>query len=155
VPALGALAGRMRSLAPVTLLLLIVPLTWSIRDTKELTRTDTRIVAHRWVERHVTPGTRIAADPSTPSFERLDVLPLLLPGPKRGFDPNRDVARLRRLGVHDVVVTGAITNRVLAARDRYPREAAFYDDLRTKARRVFYLRPGGDLAGPWVAVYRL
>jgi hypothetical protein len=155
VPALGALAGRMRSLAPVTLLLLIVPLTWSVRDTKELTRTDTRIVAHRWVERHITPGTRIAADPSTPSFERLDVLPLLLPGPKRGFDPNRDVARLRRLGVHDVVVTGAITNRVLAARDRYPREAAFYDDLRTKARRVFYLRPGGDLAGPWVAVYRL
>src|SRR6266702_8247791 len=37
VPALGALAGRMRSLAPVTLLLLVVPLTWSIRDTKELT----------------------------------------------------------------------------------------------------------------------
>jgi 4-amino-4-deoxy-L-arabinose transferase-like glycosyltransferase len=155
VPALGALAGRMRSLAPVTLLLLVVPLTWSIRDTKELTRTDTRIVAHGWVERHVAPGTRIAADPSTPSFERLDVLPLLLPGPKRGFDPNRDVARLRRLGIHDVVVTGAVTDRVLAARDRYPREAAFYDDLRTKARRVFYLQAGGDLAGPWVAVYRL
>ncbi|MDP9303576.1 MAG: glycosyltransferase 87 family protein [Actinomycetota bacterium] len=155
VPALGALAGRMRSLAPVTLLLLVVPLTWSIRDTKELTRTDTRIVAHGWVERHIAPGTRIAADPSTPSFERLDVLPLLLPGPKRGFDPNRDVARLRRLGIHDVVVTGAVTDRVLAARDRYPREAAFYDDLRTKARRVFYLLAGGDLAGPWVAVYRL
>jgi 4-amino-4-deoxy-L-arabinose transferase-like glycosyltransferase len=155
VPALGALAGRMRSLAPVTLLLLVVPLTWSIRDTKELTRTDTRIVAHGWIERHVPPGTRIAADPSTPSFERLDVLPLLLPGPKRGFDPNRDVTRLRRLGIHDVVVTGAVTDRVLAARDRYPREAAFYDDLRTKARRVFYLQAGGDLAGPWVAVYRL
>jgi 4-amino-4-deoxy-L-arabinose transferase-like glycosyltransferase len=155
VPALGALAGRMRSLAPVTLLLLVVPLTWSIRDTKELTRTDTRIVAHGWVEQHIAPGTQIAADPSTPSFERLDVLPLLLPGPKRGFDPNRDVARLRRLGIHDVVVTGAVTDRVLAARDRYPREAAFYDDLRAKARRVFYLQAGGDLAGPWVAVYRL
>jgi hypothetical protein len=155
VPALGALAGRMRSLAPVTLLLLVVPLTWSIRDTKLLTRTDTRIVAHRWVERHLAPGTRIAADPSTPSFERMDVLPLFLPGPGRGFDPNRNVGRLRRLGVRDVVVTGAITDRVLAARDHYPREAAFYDDLRTKARRVFYLVPGGDLAGPWVAVYRL
>jgi len=155
VPALGALAGRMRSLAPVTLLLLVVPLTWSIRDTKELTHTDTRIVAHGWVERHIAAGTRIAADPSTPSFERLDVLPLLLPGPKRGFDPNRDVARLRRIGIHDVVVTGAVTDRVLAARDCYPREAAFYDDLRTKARRVFYLQAGGDLAGPWVAVYRL
>ncbi len=155
VPALGALAGRMRSLAPVTLLLLVVPLTWSIRDTKVLTRTDTRIVAHRWVEQHIPPGTRIAADPSTPSFDRLVVLSLLLPGPKRTFDPNRNVARLRRLGVHDVVVTGAITDRVLAARDRYPREAAFYDNLRTQARRVFYLTPGGDLAGPWVAVYRL
>jgi hypothetical protein len=155
VPALGALAGRMRSLAPVTLLLLVVPLTWSIRDTKQLTRTDTRIVAHRWVERHLAAGTRIAADPSTPGFERLDVLALLLPGPKRGFDPNRDVARLRRLGIRDVVVTGAVTDRVLAARDRYPREAAFYDDLRAMARRVFYLQPGGDLAGPWVAVYRL
>ncbi|MEN3311155.1 MAG: hypothetical protein V7645_484, partial [Actinomycetota bacterium] len=79
----------------------------------------------------------------------------LLPGPKRGFDANRDVARLRRLGIRDVVVTGAVTDRVLAARDRYPQEAAFYDELRTKARRVLYLRADGDLAGPWVAVYRL
>jgi 4-amino-4-deoxy-L-arabinose transferase-like glycosyltransferase len=155
VPALGALAGRMRSLAPVTLLLLIIPLTWSIRDTKELTRTDTRIVAHRWVEQHIRPGTHIAADPSTPAFEQLQVLALLLPGPKRGFDPNRDVARLRRLGIRDVVITGAVTDRVLAARDRYPREAAFYDRLRAKSRRVFYVTPGGELAGPWVAVYRL
>jgi len=37
IPALGALAGRMRSLAPVTALLLIVPLTWSIKDARELT----------------------------------------------------------------------------------------------------------------------
>src|SRR5439155_1600662 len=62
---------------------------------------------------------------------------------------------LRRLGMADVVVTGAITERVLAARDRYPREASFYDDLRAQARRVFYLTPGAGLAGPWVAVYRL
>src|SRR5438445_820987 len=81
VPALGALAGRMRSLAPVTLLLLVVPLTWSIRDAKVLTRTDTRIVAHRWVVRHLAAGSRIAADPSTARFERLCVTPLLLCGP--------------------------------------------------------------------------
>ena len=107
VPPLGALAGRMRSLAPVTLLLLIVPLTWSVRDTKELTRTDTRVIAQRWVERHISPGTQIAADPSTPSFEGLRVLALRLPGPKRAFDENRSIVRLRRLGVEDVVVTPA------------------------------------------------
>src|SRR5437764_160990 len=69
VPPLGALAGRFRALAPVLLLLLVVPLTWSIRDDKRLTRTDTRVIAHRWVERHLRPGTRVAADPSTPGFE--------------------------------------------------------------------------------------
>jgi hypothetical protein len=145
----------MRSLAPVTLLLLVVPLTWSVRDAKELTRTDTRVVAQRWVEQHVSRGTQIAADPSTPSFAGLRVLPLLLPGPKREFDPNRDIGRLRKIGVRDVVVTGAVTDRVLAARDRYPREARFYDDLERRAQRVYYVKSGGDLAGPWVAVYRL
>src|SRR4051812_25259075 len=76
VPALAALAGRFRSLAPVTLLLLVVPLTWSIRDTKELTRTDTRVVAHGWVESHIAAHTHVAADPSTPAFSSLDVLHL-------------------------------------------------------------------------------
>jgi 4-amino-4-deoxy-L-arabinose transferase-like glycosyltransferase len=155
VPPLAALAGRMRSLAPVTLLLLVVPLTWSIRDTKQLTRTDTRVVAQRWIERNLRPGTRIAADPSTPSFPGLRVLSLSLPGPKRDFDQNRNIARLRRLGVKDVVVTGAVTDRVLGARSNYPREARFYDDLRTHARRIYHLQAGGDFAGPWVAVYRL
>jgi hypothetical protein len=155
VPPLGALAGRMRSLAPVTLLLLVVPLTWSIRDTKELTRTDTRVIAERWVERHIRPSTRIAADPSTPSFPGLQVLALSLPGPKRPFDENRNIDRLRRLGVQDVVVTGAVTDRVLAARSNYPREARFYDQLRIRARRIYHLDPGGDRAGPWVSVYRL
>jgi hypothetical protein len=155
IPPLAALAGRFRALAPVTLLLLVVPLTWSIRDAKELTRTDTRVIAHRWVEENIPPGTRIAADPSTPNFETLRVLHLRLPGPKRPYDANRNLARLYLQGIEVVVVTGAVTDRVLAARSHYPREARFYDHLRMGARRVFYLEPGGDRAGPWVAVYRL
>jgi 4-amino-4-deoxy-L-arabinose transferase-like glycosyltransferase len=155
VPPLGALAGRMRALAPVTLLLLVVPLTWSIRDTKELTKTDTRVMAASWVQQHIAPGTQIAADPSTPSFAGLRVLPLSLPGPKRDFDMNRNLQRLRRLGVKDVVITGAVTDRVLAARSSYPRESRFYDQLRTRGRRIYHLEPGGSLAGPWVSIYRL
>jgi 4-amino-4-deoxy-L-arabinose transferase-like glycosyltransferase len=154
LPPLAALAGRFRALAPVTLLLLVVPLTWSIRETKELTRTDTRVVAARWVEEHVASGTEIAADSSTPAFPGLRVLPLQLPGPGRAFDPNRDVARLRSRGIRVVVVTGAVADRVLAARDRYPREAAFYEDLR-RQKRLYYVSDDHDLAGPWVAIYRL
>jgi hypothetical protein len=155
LPPLAALASRFRALAPVTLLLLVVPLTWSIRDTKKLTRTDTRIVAARWLADHVAPGTRTAVDPSTPAFAGLRLMPLELPGPGRPSDPNRDLGKLRRDGIRLVVVTGAVTDRVLAARSRYPREARFYDDLRARARRIYYVAPGEDRAGPWVAVYRL
>lgn len=155
LPPLAVLASRFRALAPVTLLLLVVPLTWSIRDTKKLTRTDTRIVAARWVAEHVPRGTPTAVDPSTPLFAGLRLKPLQLPGPGRPSDPNRDVGRLRRAGIRLVVVTGAVADRVLAARDHYPREARFYDDLRKRTHRIYYVTPGDGKAGPWVAIYRL
>jgi 4-amino-4-deoxy-L-arabinose transferase-like glycosyltransferase len=155
VPVVGALAGRLRPLAPVTLLLLVVPLTYSIRDDISLTKTDTRIVAARWIAGHVPPGSTIAAESSTPSLPTLKVLPLLLPGPGRPSDPNRDVARLRREGIHYVLVTGAVADRVLAARKHYPREVRFYAQLQRLANRLYYVRAGHGLGGPWVAVYRL
>jgi len=155
VTALGALAGRFRSLAPVTLLLLVVPLTWSIRDTKLLTRTDTRVIAYGWVQGHIPAGTHVAADPSTTPFDDLDVLHLALPGPNRPFDSNRNVARLRREGIRFVIITGSVTDRVLAARSDYPREASFYDALRRRTRLVYHLEPGDGRAGPWVSIYRL
>ena len=99
--------------------------------------------------------TRIAADPSTPLLAGYRILPLQVPGPGRAFDDNRNLGRLRREGVRDVVVSGAITDRVLAARSRYPRESAFYAQLARRARRVYYLTPGHGRAGPWVAIYAL
>jgi hypothetical protein len=41
VPVLGALAGRLRALAPVALLLLVLPMTWSIRDARDLRNAST------------------------------------------------------------------------------------------------------------------
>jgi hypothetical protein len=155
VPALGALAARVRSLAPVTLLLLVVPLTWAIRDDRRLTKTDTRVVAHDWVERHLPHGARIAVDPSLTPFAGFHVLKLRLPLPEEDrADPNRDLTRLRNSGYRFAVVTGAIADRVLAARKHYPKETAFYEDLSTLTKRLLYVRPDG-LNGPWVAVYRL
>ena len=155
VPALGALAGRVRSLAPVALLLLVVPLTWAIRDDRRLTKTDTRAVAHGWVERHLPHGARLAVDSSLTPFQGFRVLELALPLPEEDHpDPHRDLTRLRNSGYRYAVVTGAVADRVLAAREHYPKEAAFYDDLRTLTERLLYVRSDG-LNGPWVAVYRL
>jgi len=154
VPALGALAGRLKALAPVTLLMLVVPLTWAVRDARDLTRTDARVVAHRWVERNLPREATLAADPSTPDFEGFRVVHLALPRPGEPADPNRDVERLRERGVRYVVVTGAIEDRVLEVAEDYPQETRFYRDL-MRGRRVYSIRPDRDLAGPWVEVYRL
>ena len=68
----------------------------------------------------------------------------------------RDLARLRREGVKWVIVSGDVTDRVLAARDRYPREAQFYDELQRSPKPAFVVLPAEPgLAGPWVRVYRL
>jgi hypothetical protein len=155
VPPLAVLAGRVRSLAPVTLLLLVVPLTWTIRDDRQLTKTDTREVAHAWVEHHLPRGAHLAADPSLPPFERFRVLKLRLPLPEeKRADPNRDLTRLRNAGVRYAIVTGAVADRVLATRKDYPTETAFYEKLATLTKRLYYAQQDG-LNGPWVAVYRL
>jgi hypothetical protein len=154
IPALGALAGRLRSIAPVTLLLLVVPLTWSIRDTRELRKTDTRLPMHAWIERNVARGAAIAVDPSTPDLAGYRILRLGLPRPGEPFDPNRSVGRLRARGIDYVLVTGAVEDRVEAAREDYPREHAFMLSLRQQTL-LFEVNPGTRLAGPWVEIYRL
>jgi 4-amino-4-deoxy-L-arabinose transferase-like glycosyltransferase len=143
VPALGALAGRFRAIAPVTLLLLIVPLTWSIRDDTRLTRTDTRIAAAQWIDSHVSKGSTIAAESSTAVPPGYDVVPIPLPQP--GRDASVDVG-----SAGWVLVSGAVADRVRAARDVYPRRSAFYARLPAPAFRT---EAHDGLSGPWVAVY--
>jgi 4-amino-4-deoxy-L-arabinose transferase-like glycosyltransferase len=156
VPVLAVLAGSIRVTVPLALALLVVPLLWSIGDARELTRTDTRLRAGAWIAAHVPAGDRIAADPSTLPLAGRDVLRLELPGPGRPPDARRDIGALRRAGVRWVLVSGAVTDRVLAVRDRYPREARFYDRLARGRPPAFAVSPDQPgLAGPWVRLYRL
>ena len=155
IPPLGVLAGRIRFLAPVTAACLVVPLVWSIQRDRQLVKTDTRVVAHDWIEAHLPPGTKIATESSSAPLPGLDVVPLELPGPAFDFDPNRNVQRLERQGVRYVLINGGVADRVLAARSNYPRESRFYADLATSAERAYYIRPGGDLSGPWLALYKI
>jgi hypothetical protein len=112
------------------------------------------VVAHNWVEQNLPRGAVLAADPSTPDFAGFRVVPLALPRPGEPTDPNRDVGRLRRLGVRYVVVTGAVEDRVLAAAGDYPREMRFLDELRNE-KRIYAVRPGDGRVGPWIEIYRL
>jgi 4-amino-4-deoxy-L-arabinose transferase-like glycosyltransferase len=152
---LGALAGRLRALAPVTLLLLVVPLTWAVRDAGKLTKTDTRVAAHDWVESHLHHGALIAVDPSLTPFEGFRVLQLQLPLPEEARpDPKRNSRILLEKGVRYVILTGAVEDRVLEAPETYPAENDFFNDLDSRGKRLFYRKEDG-LNGPWVAVYRI
>ncbi len=156
VPVLAVLTGSLRFVAPVALIALSVPLAWSIGDARELTRTDTRLRAEAWVSANVPRTAPIAADPSTLPLPGRRVIRLQLPGPGRPSDPERDLGRLRREGVRWVIISGAVTDRVLAAPDSYPREALFYEQLGHGGRPAFAVFPSEPgLAGPWVRVYRL
>ncbi len=155
VPVLGALAGRIRPLVPTALALLLVPLVWSAGEVRELTRTDTRVVAHAWIDAHVPRKALVAVEPSTPPVEPRPTIALELPGPGRPTDRDRDVRDLRERGVQYVLVTGAVADRVFAAPRHYPTEVRFYLQLESSAVRVLRVGPGGGLAGPWVELYRL
>jgi hypothetical protein len=149
VPALATLAARVRYLASVTLLLLVVPLTWSVRADVKLTREDTRVAALHWISAHVPAGAALAEDARLPLLPGARVTQLRLPP-----DDRRSVTLLRVEGIRYVLVDGAVADKVRAARDRDPAEARFYADL---ARRKPLVRFAEDRrhSGPWVALYRL
>jgi hypothetical protein len=143
VPALAALAARVRYLASVTLLLMVVPLTWGVRADVALTRKDTRVEALHWIAQHVPPGATLVEDPALPRPAGLHVV-------RR---PRGGVVVLSGEPVY-LFVTGAVADRVLRARDRYPREAQFYERL-ARRKPLLHLEAGTRLSGPWVALYRL
>jgi len=155
VPVLGVLAARIPRAAPLALVLLVVPLWWSVGEARRLTKTDTRVVAIPLLEKAVPRSAEVAADPSSPPLASgTRVLALQLPGPGRPTDPNRDVARLRRLGIRYVLLTGSVTDRVLRASDRYPSETRFYEAL-ARLRPLVDVEPGDGRTGPWVRLYRI
>jgi hypothetical protein len=156
LPVLAVMAGSVRTLAPVALVVLVVPLAWAFDDARALQGRDRRLVAQRWIEANVPAGGQVAADPSTAALPHHDVLGLELPGPGRSFDPHRNVSALRAVDVRWVVTTGAVVDRLSAHPELYARELAFYLDLGRRARLVFSA-DGRDprSVGPWVKVYRL
>jgi hypothetical protein len=150
---LAVLAGSSRVLAGAAVVASIVPLWWSIADAATLTGRDNRLDAAAWIDRAVPREDTIAADPSTLPLPKRDVVRLALPGPHRAFDARRDLATLRSAGVRWLVLSGAVTDRVLAAAADYPREARFYRSL--ERLEPAFAVPASGRSRPWLRVYRV
>ena len=143
------------SLAVATLVAALVPLWWSIDDARSLTGRDPRLDAAAWIERTIPLGEPIAADSSTLPLRGRDVLRLQLPGPGRAFDPDRSLERLRARGIRWLVLGGSVADRVLAAADAYPREAAFYREVARLEPAYATPDDDGRRSRPWLRVYRI
>ena len=107
VPVLGVLAGRLRPVAPVTLLLLVVPFVWSVRDTGELRKTDAREAAVERVTRAV--GSRTEGDGSWTARSR---------GEGRPLRASRAVARTRSAAEPRAAARGNATHMWVNVRRR-------------------------------------
>jgi 4-amino-4-deoxy-L-arabinose transferase-like glycosyltransferase len=153
VPVVAVLAGSSRALAAAAVVASVVPLWWSVGDAEALTGRDRRVDAARWIDRTVPATDTIAADPSTLPLDGRHVIRLELPGPHRPFDRRRSLSTLRADGARWLVVSGVVTDRVLAAADDYPREARFYRSL--EALEPAYAVPGSGRSRPWLRVYRV
>jgi 4-amino-4-deoxy-L-arabinose transferase-like glycosyltransferase len=158
------------ALAALVAAAFLVPLTDSIAYNRELSGPDVRVRAKTWVEAHIKPGSRIAADTYSPPLVRrrdmdfyrsagVEAVPyrltkLKLPVPGGPAD-RHDLRWLRARRVRYVIVTSAVYDRILAAAAQYPRVARFYERLERQGKllKVFEPRPGER--GPVIKVYRL
>ena len=157
VPPLAVLAGRQRALAPLTLGLADRPARLGDRRRRAAD-------AHRHargrarLDRRGTcrAAPRVAAESSTPPLDGYRVLGLALPGPGRPFDPNRDVAPAARRGraaTSSSPAPSPTASSPPATATRARRASTTSCGCRRK--RVYHVRAGHGLTGPWVSVYRL
>jgi hypothetical protein len=163
-----------RLVAPVVAVLLVValvgPLANSVHFDGGLSGVDVRTRAKMWVEDHVPPGSRIAAESYGPPLVRVadhkyyrvagratpayHLVRLKLPGPGV-VDRTRDISWLRARRVGYVIVSSGVWDRVFAAAGRYPKVVAFYRLLARECELLTTLKPGPGERGPVLKVYRL
>ncbi len=110
----------------------------------------TRVVAARWIERHIPAGSRVAVeirgpDLTTSSYHVADHFAL----PEAGT-----VADYAAAGYQYFVINSALSREYRRCGRKCPNEDAFYQWLRSHARKLAEFRPlTGGWGGPHLAIY--
>jgi hypothetical protein len=140
---------------------LVQPLVHVVHNDRVLTRTDTRVLAHRWLQEHLPTGRRIVLERiASPGFIRTreDSLAQPLWETFRPYKvvPEQYVAHLRprmlenyaRQGFCTVVTGSTQRGRAFNNPDKVPRAIQYYRRLDAKAVRVARFSPAGGGAAP-------
>ncbi len=167
VAARGRVAGVAGATAGVVVLL-GHPLVTTISLVRGYGTRDLRLDAAATISRLIAPGSSVATDPLGPPLLTRDegarlvvagiqrpsyaLIRFATPQPGQPTDPNRSVAGLRRQRVRWVITSGDIERRVMRARERYPAETRFYEDIRSQAKLALQVPPG---PGPGATLWDL
>jgi tetratricopeptide (TPR) repeat protein len=174
---------RARALhAGVVVLLLLPPVLSTAETNARLGRKDTRTEAREWFEKNVPPGALVLLEPHGPNLRSLSDLrryeeaeefaairgALLRRAeeerwyatatlPSFSIDVDR-AARFYRFAPYQwfdyIVVTSEIRDRYTRDPDRFPVQAAFYEELRRRYRHAAVIGSARSRPGPTIDVYR-
>jgi hypothetical protein len=148
----------------------------TVRTAVRQARPTTRLLAREWLLEHLPPGARVATERlSAPLHPRQRVLEEELKKKRQreihleaGGEKRFDLMLVSSLGsrgwtLHDyarsgyghVVASAAVYQRYRFDHARFPRQAAFYEDLARHGRLLRRFEPSTWRAGPRVDVYDL
>jgi hypothetical protein len=112
----------------------------------------TRVVARQWIKAHVAPGSTVARELKTAPLNWMHLRVTYRPAlPLDGWT----LARYRRRGFRYLMTDAGVSGAYTTQPHRYPREAAFYRQLRAQACLLHEFRPNSHRGGPVIRVYEL
>jgi hypothetical protein len=157
LPLLGLLAARIvwevlsklqrPALAPlVAILLILQPTLTIIRFDNLLTQTDSRTLAHDWIQSQIPAGTKIAAEIHTPFIEGYDLTVVDIHGSWQ-----TDMETYREQGFQYLIVSSYIRDISMIVPEEEAQKVEFYNNLGNEAELVMEFRPySGPTAPPYL-----
>jgi 4-amino-4-deoxy-L-arabinose transferase-like glycosyltransferase len=138
-------------LAVLTAALVVGPASALVALDRTQAETSTRLMAARWIERHIPPGNGVAVELKGPDlsgtrYRYVEHYAL----PNAGTVTDYAHAGYRYLVVNDTIARGYHVDR-----HRFRAQAAFYGYLRDDARRLATFRHGRAHGGPHLVLYDL
>lgn len=112
----------------------------------------TRVVARQWMQKHLPPGSTVVRELKTAPLGGTDLrVTYHSPLPIGGWTIDR-----YRIDGFQYLITGAgVSGPYTTQPEHYPREAAFYRELRRQGCLVHEFRPNSHRGGPIIRVYEL
>lgn len=133
-------------------LVAVLPATNVIQMNLRESKPSTRVIAGRWIEKHIPEGSRLVKEVKTAPLYDGDLHVLSRYSLPRG---GWTIDWYQRHGYRYFVVNASVSSAYISNPHRYPGGAALYRQLRREACLLHKFRASSDEYGPLIRVYEL